>query len=163
MLTTTLSQWIAAVGTAGATLLAAAALAIQQRDRRRQVAEQITAWLQMGEQEPITFHVLNSSTVAAYEVIARAVFRKTTTQAVTAFPVLPPGEQTNTVEELWDPDHLDAVYAPGVSLKFRDSAGRAWHRTIDGRIKRLRRRYSEYEEYMKALDEVPREDPEGSH
>ena len=148
-------EWIAAIGTASATLLAAGALVAQQRDRRRAPAEQVTGWLELREQEPITVVLRNAGTLPAYDVIARGVFhpgRRTGT--VTVETVLPPGESRRTSQERYDPDHEDADFRPSVSLRFKDAAGRAWHRNEHGTLGRLTGGYHVTAEFVAALDEI---------
>lgn len=142
-------EWIAAIGTAGATLLAAGALVVQQRDRRRQHAELLAAWLGLRELEPIEFWVLNSSDVPVYEVVARGMFQGHV-RAVASSSVLPPGKHRLLTDEQYEPDHEDASDPPTVDLLFRDAAGRSWRRDSDGRLRRQRKGYDAMDEFMKA-------------
>lgn len=105
------ADWIAALGTAGATLLAAGAMALQQRDRRRALAESVTAWITVGKQSGLpmaTLHVLNAGNQAVFELCARAVGSGGFTRDYWALGTLPPGQGT-AIGQSERGDHMDAV------------------------------------------------------
>lgn len=144
-----IADWVAAIGTAGATLLAAGALAVQQRDRRRRHAELIAAWLGLSEMEPIDVWVLNRSDTPVYEVVARAMFQGHV-RAVASSSVLPPGEHCLSTHEPYEGDHEDASDPPTVDFLFRDAAGRSWRRDSNGRLRRVRKGYNAMQEFIEA-------------
>lgn len=146
-----LADWVAAIGTAAATLIAAGALAVQQRDRRRAQAEAVTAWIKEREEPSrvvATLHVLNSGTQPVFQVVVRAVGYKGHTRDAWPLGELPPGEQTQTGGREWG-DHMDDVEPPRLEIYFQDAAGRGWHRKPNGRLGRAWRPRTAYHHFMK--------------
>ncbi len=83
-------DWMTAIGTVGATMIAALAIAYQVHDhRRRRNAELISSWIVTGEEEPIEIVMHNAGTTPAYEVVARARFQGRTGAVATATTLQP--------------------------------------------------------------------------
>lgn len=110
--------------------MAASAIALQQRDRRRAQPEAITGWIAQSEetgQVLATLHVLNSGAQPVYDVVVRAAGYKGATRDSWFVGNLPPGQLSQTGEREWG-DHMDAVEPPRLEVFFQDAAGRRWHR-----------------------------------
>lgn len=126
---------------------AAQALLESERDRaRRSDAESVMAWVETrtspkGKQTAV-LHVLNSSprpVFAAY--IVPTTYWKRHTSAPILCDVLAPGidvpeDFTEEAKGLvaGEEGNLDIAQRVGVRIRFRDSAGQSWERTIDGRL-----------------------------
>jgi hypothetical protein len=151
-----LADWVAAIGTTGATFLAAAAITVQQRDRRRAAADSIGAWIETKDEGGLlmaTIHVLNTGNQPVFEVAARAVGQNNFTRDYWALRDVPPGEQAARGQNEWG-DHMDAIDFPHIELYFRDVSGRGWHRGPGGRLRRVYRPKSAYHYWMKWVDEA---------
>ncbi|WP_285365473.1 hypothetical protein [Microbacterium sp. LMC-P-041] len=123
------------------------ALLDSERQRaRRSDAEAVTAWVETrtspkGKQTAI-LHVLNASprpVFAAY--IVPTTYYKRHTSAPILCDVLAPGvdvieEFTDSAKSLVEGEEAatDIAQRIGVRVRFRDSAGRNWERTVDGRL-----------------------------
>lgn len=155
----TIEAWVGAVGTAGATLIAAGALAVQQYDRRRQLPGAVNGWAVIENGFVASVVLANASDMPVFDVIARVVFNGETT-AVTSPDSLPPGCQETI--RLPDPPGIWACVAdlnmtaqgPKVGLVFRDPWGRVWRKKSDGGLRRQRRTYRWADEYQRALNET---------
>jgi hypothetical protein len=155
--------WLAAIGTVGAVFTAVVIAGRDARERRRererQQAELITAWLdQIGG--PTTaglvlpvIAIVNGSQQLAYRVIASLVpvrgaitddFRQRMEREGEAFRVfvgeLPPGRTNRQVE--YPGGGMQIRFA--VELALRDAAGRSWVRTAQGDLQRIRTEPSEH-------------------
>jgi hypothetical protein len=87
----TAPEWVAAIGTACATLIAAIALMITAWDRRRAPASRINGW-PLIEEGIITKVVLaNAGDLPVFDVIARVIYQSETLVVVSP-DSLPPGE-----------------------------------------------------------------------
>lgn len=147
----TIDQWISAIGTAGATLLAAGAIAIQQRDRRRAQAESLSVWVTTKETDMVrgTLHIVNGGKGAVSDVVARAVAGDHTTREVWTAGTIGPGSSNDiTGEQDWG-DAIDVNIPPRVEAYFHDAAGRHWHHRLNGSIKRVWFPKSAFGRYMK--------------
>lgn len=153
------AEWIAAVGTGGATLIAAGALAAQQYDRRRAIALSVNGWAEIDEGVVTHIVLSNASHVPVYDVIARVVFNGETI-AVISPDALPPGLDRAEVSdrpEIWAciADLNETRQGPKVAMVFRDPSGRVWRKRSNGRLRRQRRNYNWAEEYNRAMRETP--------
>ena len=149
--------WLAAVGTILA-VVAALGLALREarerrRDRERQQAEQITAWLEpigdattAGLVMPVVA-VVNGSQQLAYRVVASLVpvrgairddFHSQIGAGAWDFRAfkgeLPPGRTNLQIKHPGGGMHIRFA----IELAFRDAAGRSWVRTSQGRLERIR-------------------------
>jgi hypothetical protein len=153
------ATWIQAVGTAAATLLAAAALAGGLWDRRRRAASLVSAWVEI-DQGVVTDVVLsNRGDVPVFDVIAR-VIHKGCTIALTDASTLRPGEVTRSLEPAPQvyacaADLMDTATPPRVALLFRDLAGRTWRRRSNGKLRRRRWSHNFATEWLRGLEELP--------
>ena len=154
-----IADWLEAVGTASATLLAAGALLVQQFDRRRLVARQVNGWAKIDTGAVTHVVLANASNVPVYDVIARLIFNGRTI-AVVSPDCLPPG---SVQEEDIPPEYIWACVAdldmteqgPKVGLVFREPSNRVWRKTSRGRLKVQRGRYHWNEEHQAAHLELP--------
>ena len=128
------TDWIGSVGTALAFLVAAFGYVGSVRDKRREQARRISAWIQASDSNaaPRELHILNGSEQPVFDLYVSAGG-----EAEPRVPqVLPPGPP---VIELAS----DSVGAPGyrlpaaIDIVFVDAADREWHRL--GKRHRLRR------------------------
>ncbi len=131
-----LPDWIAAIGTVLAFWVALVVFIVALKDRRRQQAAQVAAWLERGKNET-SLHIVNSSDVPIYNVRADA---KLLGQGRNFYlPVLRP-----RADEI-----LDQVPMPGagqvsekfanVEVFFADSSGKRWWRKENGKLSREHR------------------------
>lgn len=162
-----IATWVEAVGTAGATLIAAGALAVQQYDRRRDIGSAVNGWTKIEEGFVTHIVLSNASRVPVYDVIARVVFNGVTI-AVTSPDTLRPGHTgEDPVAEpvgIWAcmQDLNVTEQGPKVALVFRDPSGRVWRKRSDGQLRRQRRKYNWAEEYQRAMMEMPPPLPESA-
>jgi hypothetical protein len=127
---------VESIGTAGALLLGAVTLTGALRDRRRQQARQVHAWIDKSEGiDGAVVHVRNSSTEPVYRV------RMEATEGVAdtiGYELLPAGaESTFSAAPDIAGDYYSAYSAPLV-LDFTDAEGRRWRRTPNGGLHLLR-------------------------
>jgi hypothetical protein len=152
------ADWIAAIGTAAATLIAAGALAAQQRDRRREIVRAVNGWATIDNGTVSHIVLSNMSPLPIYDVIARLIFRRETI-AVVSPDCVPPGTHEYAVQaaEIWAcvADLNTTEQGPKVALVFREPSGRVWRKSSRGRIRRYRRKYVWASEYQGALAELP--------
>jgi hypothetical protein len=135
----TVPDWIAAIGTTLAFLVAFTVLALDLKERHRRQASQVAAWLERGKPNA-TLHVANSSGEPVYDV-------RTTPQIFGgdyepySLPVLGPGKD-DTSQAIRVPRNreMSNEYL-GVEMLFADSAGRRWKRRKDGKLRRRWRNY----------------------
>ena len=132
------ANWVGAIGTAGATLIAVITLAIEARWRRRakqrEQAEYVTAWT-LGDVIRISHR---SSAPVYYCVVAFVVdeqdgrnFPNNYKQIIT---VVPPGEWQLEAPEGWQ----GMCHRPGTEIMFTDIRGAHWMRNAVGRLSRHR-------------------------
>jgi hypothetical protein len=136
----TLPDWIAAIGTAFALLVAFAVLILDLKERRRHQASQAAAWLERGTSE-VTLHVANSSDVPIYKVRVTPQFLGQDYKKI-SYPVLgPKADDTPLSIPLPGSQEVSNEFL-GVEMVFADSGGRRWKRTRNGA---LHRKWHQYE------------------
>jgi hypothetical protein len=156
----TLPEWVAAIGTACATLIAAGALMITALDRRRAPAMRVNGWPLIDEGIISKVVLANAGDLPVFDVIARVIYERET-RAVLSPAGLSPGAREFDLPEdvpLWTSaaDLVATPQGPKVALLFRDASGRVWRKRSSGRLRRQRfRRYEWFKEYRNALEEVP--------
>lgn len=120
-----------AIGTVGAFAIALVVWTRELRDRRREQAVKVSAWLappsRDGGEAELHLHNGSSEPVTDLRVTALAHPRSETSQIVPI--LLPPGNQVLAADigALGAVGYLQDLPAP-VDLSFVDSAGRAWRR-----------------------------------
>lgn len=154
-----MATWVGAVGTAAATLLAAAALAGGLWDRRRRAASLVSAWAEVDEGIVKDVVLSNRGDGPVFDVVAR-VIHKGRTIGLTEASTLRPGEVTRTIEpppEVYAcaADLMDTATPPRVALVFRDQAGRTWRRRSNGKLRRRRWSHNFTTEWVRGLHELP--------
>jgi hypothetical protein len=156
----TLPEWVAAIGTACATLIAAGALMITAWDRRRTPAMRVNGWPLIDDGIITKVVLANAGDLPVFDVIARVIYEGETL-AVVSPAGLSPGERKFDLPEpveLWAgaADLIATRQGPKVALLFRDASGRVWRKRSSGQLRRQRfRRYEWSKEYRNALDEAP--------
>jgi hypothetical protein len=156
----TAPEWVAAIGTACATLIAAIVLMITAWDRRRAPASRINGWPLIEEGIITKVELANAGDLPVFDVIARVIYQSETLVVVSP-DSLPPGNHKHDLPEpvgLWSgaADLIATRQGPKVALLFRDATGQVWRKRSSGRLRRQRfRRYEWSEEYRNALDEQP--------
>jgi hypothetical protein len=156
----TLPEWVAAIGTACATLIAAIALMVTAWDRRRAPATRVNGWPLIEEGIIIKVVLVNADNLPVFDVIARVIYQRETLEVVSPNS-LPPGNheyELSEAVELWAgaADLIATRHGPKVAVLFRDASGRVWRKRSSGRLRRQRfRRYEWSKEYRNALDEKP--------
>jgi hypothetical protein len=127
----TLPEWVAAIGTACATLIAAAALLITAWDRRR------AGWPLIEEGIVVRVVLANAGDLPVFDVIARIIYQGETL-AVVSPDSLPPGEHRYDLPEpieLWAgaADLIATRQGPKTALLFRlQAAGYGANGRADG-------------------------------
>lgn len=125
----------------------AQALLISERERaRRSNAEAVTAWVETRTsrrgKQTATLHVQNASRhpVFAASIVPRTYYKRRA-RAPIICDVLPPGvdmpeDFTDSARGLVEGEggNHDIAQRIGVRIRFRDSAGQSWERSIDGRL-----------------------------
>jgi hypothetical protein len=138
-------DWVTAVGTAGATLLAAIAIAMQVRDRRRSAEDDrrrqaglVSAWiskdtgLAVAAASTVQVHVRNGSDELVYGVWLHPTDPKRL-NPVDIGIVDPRSERTLMADaSVGDP------WTIPFELEFVDARGRHWRRYPDGRLDEIR-------------------------
>jgi hypothetical protein len=135
----TAPDWIAAIGTTLAFLVAFAVLTLDLKERHRRQASQVAAWLERGPSD-VTLHLVNSSEVPVYKVRVTPQFLGRDYD-VLSYPLVGPKEESTPLTiPLPGSQQVSNEYL-GVQMLFADSAGRRWKRTRDGKLQRIRRNY----------------------
>jgi hypothetical protein len=131
-----LPDWIVAIGTVLAFWVALAVFIVAVRDRRRQQAAQVAAWLERGEDET-SLHIVNSSDVPIYNVRADA---KLLGQSRNFYlPVLRPRADEILVKVPMPGGKQVSEKFANVEVFFADSSGKRWWRKEDGKLSREHR------------------------
>lgn len=142
--------WLGAIGTVGTLVAAIFVVSREQRaaarnddERRRNQASQVAAWARI---EPggriggleVQLYVRNASKQPVYDVLAAIQDGGTGEGVATdSLAVLPPGEtevraQAGALRHFLRDSKVTG--SPAVTMSFRDSAGQAWQRDLDGRL-----------------------------
>lgn len=127
--------WVAGIATGGAFIVTSAVFTMQLRDRRREDARQVSAWISSRETrlQPTDFEVKcrNGSPEPIYDVM------------ITAGAFHPPrGVKVNVVGPLKTATvsiRAPINHDPPIHLRFTDSAGRRWGRHENGRLVKIGR------------------------
>ena len=131
---------------------------LTERERSRwRDAESVSAWVhtrtKANGKQVATIHVLNASPrpVFAVTIIPTTYVRHITSQHIVCAVIGPGIDQTEdfsaAARDLVDLEEAspDIAQRIGVRLLFRDSAGGAWERDIDGRLREREANYSDGE------------------
>lgn len=135
-----LPDWIEAVGTAGAFLLAAIGALVTIGDRRRAVATRIYGSFVADGAGDTVVRVENRADLPIYDCRAVPVIAGTH-HAVQQIGTVPPGGAVTGGTSLPLPvagQRMGTNFL-GVELSFRDNAGFTWKRSAGGRLRRVRR------------------------
>jgi len=141
------ASWIGAIGTAGATLIAATTLILEtwwrRSDKMKEQAARITAWVltsQKSDQKTDdVIRISNQSFSPVYRCVATFVINE---QDGRHFPqeyrriitAIPPGEWQLAAPKGWR-----GVFArPGVEIAFTDAHGVHWIRNAAGKLRKSR-------------------------
>lgn len=135
----TVPDWVGAVGTAAAFMLAAIIFVIAERDRKRRQASLVSAWVESAGDDSgrAVVHLVNGSGQPVYDVSLQA-------EKVIAEPlhyeVLPP-EHREQIAAVADVASPLSTYGLGVTVRFTDASGRRWRRVAaeHHRLRRTRR------------------------
>jgi hypothetical protein len=131
-----LPDWIAAIGTVLAFWVALVVFIVALRDRRRQQAAQVAAWLERGEDDT-SLHIINSSDVPVYNVRADA---KLLGQSRNFYlPVLGPRSDEMLIKVPMPGSTQVSGKFANVEVFFADSSGKRWWRKEDGKLSREHR------------------------
>jgi hypothetical protein len=128
-----LAAWIEAIGTVLAFWVALAVFIVALKDRRRQQAAQVAAWLQRGKNK-ISLHIVNSSDVPIYNVRADAKLLGQSRSFL--LPVLGPRADEILVKVPMPGSTQVSEKFANVEVFFVDSSGRRWWRKEDGKLSR---------------------------
>ncbi|HWC12748.1 MAG TPA: hypothetical protein VG455_16175 [Acidimicrobiales bacterium] len=153
------AAWLAAVGTAAATLIAALSIAGVLWDRRRKVASGVTGWPVISDGVIEEVIVNNANEEPVFDVVARVIYKDETIE-VQGPSTVPPGTTTlgaQTRHQVYAcaADLNDPATPPRVALVFRDQAGRTWRRRSNGKLRRRRVNTGFVNEWQNALGELP--------
>lgn len=136
----TVPDWIGAIGTTLAFLVAFAVFWLSLAERRRHQASQVAAWFARGDAQAI-LHVANSSDVPVYNVRVDPKLLGQSSDPI-RYPVLGPrASETDLTIPMPGSRQVSNLFF-GVEIFFLDSAGRRWSRTAEGK---LRRKYRDYD------------------
>lgn len=134
-----LAQWVAAFGTALATMMVTLSIHLGGREKRRKQASSINAWTttkETGTGMEGTLHFRNSGDSPVFDVATRAFSDNGKTVAAWPVRVIEPGKAKMIVNG-------DSIANPHagkdtsrLEVFFRDSHGRAWSRRQNGTLKR---------------------------
>lgn len=135
----TIPDWIAAIGTTLAFLVAFTVLLLDLKERHRRQASQVAAWFERGESDVI-LHVVNSSDVPVYNVRIIPQFLGQAYDVI-IYPLAGPKADYMPLRiPLPGSQQVSNKYL-GVQMLFTDSSGRQWKRAISGKLNRRLRRY----------------------
>jgi hypothetical protein len=140
------TNWVTAVGAAGAFLVASLVYLARLLDRRREQAALVSAWFAWPEQptedhDIRNLHVRNGSSQPVYDV---RVWPPEPVADALAWELLPP-DSTDKIPAAASLASRYTSFALGINLAFTDAAGRRWERRApDFRLKRIRRRRPPY-------------------
>jgi hypothetical protein len=126
-----LPDWIAAIGTVLAFWVALVVFIVALKDRRRQQAAQVAAWLERGEDET-SLHIINSSDVPIYNV--RADVKLLGQSRNFYLPVLGPRADEILVKVPMPGGRQVSEKFANVEVFFTDSSGKRWRRREDGKL-----------------------------
>jgi cbb3-type cytochrome oxidase subunit 1 len=127
-------DWITAIGTTLAFLIAFVVLSLDLRERRRHQATQVAAWFERSQSEAV-LHIINSSDTPIYNV-------KMTPQLlgrdydVISYPLVAPKADHIALKMELPGSHEVSNKYLSVQMSFADSGGRRWKRTSGGRLRR---------------------------
>jgi hypothetical protein len=127
-------DWVAAIGTSLAFFVAFAVLALDLKERHRRQAHQVTAWLERNSKE-VTLYIANFSDVPVYKVRVAPQFLGRDYDVVSFSILGPKTNRASLVIAVPGAETISNEYL-GVKMMFADSAGRRWHRTRDGKLRR---------------------------
>jgi hypothetical protein len=131
----TVPDWIGAIGTTLAFVVAFVVLSLDLRERHRRQASHVTAWLERGRAD-VTLHIANSSDIPVYKVRVTPQFLGQDYETITLPLIAPQKELTPLKLQLPGGDQVSNEFL-GVQIFFEDSAGRRWRRKRDGKLKRI--------------------------
>lgn len=127
----TIPNWIAAVGTGGAFLTAAVAFAIDRKNRVRRQASQASAYLALPEDREAldrerVLHIANDSSEPVYRL---EIWPRNQALADPLwFDVLPPGSHIAVPASISLASSKRSEYSLGINLRFVDASGLSWQR-----------------------------------
>ena len=130
----TVPDWVTAISTSLAFLVASVVLYLSINERRKAQASEVAAWLER-EVVAVKLVVANSSDLPVYEIIVIPQFLGRTYETI-FIPLMEPKEKWS-VRNIPVPgtSHVSNEFL-GVEIEFNDSAGRRWKRDRNGKLHR---------------------------
>ncbi len=136
-----LPDWIAALGTILAFVVALTVLVIQLVDRQRNAAGRVYAWLDSSALPMATLHLTNAADEPVYDcTITPEILGQVYEMERRIVPLVLPGSTTDFSTSIPGGSATTGVNYLGVAMSYRDAHGRRWRRDRSGKLKRSRSR-----------------------